>query len=101
MKIVIKKGGNMIKTKIISIVLTCIIMWCVLVGCKTVNENNNTQNKYSTFTLINSVGSIYVYKEDVTDVMYAALRSGYKGGLTVMLDADGTPLLYSEWENRQ
>jgi len=32
--------------------------------------------------------------------MYLAFLPASGGGVTVMLDTDGTPLLYSEWKER-
>ena len=41
--------------------------------------------------------SFYFYRDLSTDVVYV-WSSGYrKGSFTVMLSADGSPLLYSEW----
>ena len=87
--------------------LVCIF---ILTGCSTsTNINTNTVKKsidYDenatdyTFTRISSGSRMTIYKEDTTDVMYVAYHAGFKGGLTVMLDTDGTPLLYSEWKNR-
>ena len=53
------------------------------------------------FEKIGSDNHFYVYRETTTDVMYMQYRerNGYGGcgGLTVMLNTDGTPLLYSEY----
>lgn len=37
--------------------------------------------------------SIQMYGRE-TKVMYLFIKSGYGGGLSIMLDADGNPLLY-------
>lgn len=84
----------------------------ILTGCSTstntsINTNtvkiskdyNENATDY-TFTRISSGSRMTIYKEDITDVMYVAYHAGFKGGLTVMLDTDGTPLLYSEWKNK-
>lgn len=37
------------------------------------------------------------YRDLLTDVMYCLNAAGLGNGLTAMIDADGTALLYSEW----
>ena len=39
-----------------------------------------------------------IYKENSTDVMYVVYQEGYKGGITIMMDANGLPLTYSDWK---
>lgn len=89
--------------------LICVLTMFILTGCNNVASNTNSVNRSKdydenatdyTFTLISSGSRMSIYKEDVTDVMYVTYHAGYKGGLTVMLDADGAPLLYSEWKDR-
>jgi hypothetical protein len=88
--------------KYIAVLLICVFAIFTLVGCNTVNKsaNYNGNATDNTFTLISSGSRMSIYKENVTDVMYVTYHAGYKGGLTVMLDTDGTPLLYSEWKDR-
>lgn len=86
----------------IAIMLVCVLVISILTGCNTVRKSkdyNEDATDY-TFTRISSGSRMSIYKEDVTDVMYVVYHAGYKGGLTVMLDTDGTPLLYSEWKDR-
>jgi hypothetical protein len=64
------------------------------------NAASSVNNSYVTFTRVYSNYSFYVYVENVTDVMYLAFLPASGGGVTVMLDTDGTPLLYSEWKER-
>ena len=40
---------------------------------------------------------IVIFRDRLTDVLYMNYRLGQAGGLTVMVNSDGTPLLYSEW----
>lgn len=88
--------------KCITIMLVCVLAMSVLTGCNNVSRSKDYDEDATdwTFTLISSGSRMSIYKEDVTDVMYVTYHAGYKGGLTVMLDTDGTPLLYSEWKNR-
>ena len=92
---------NSIK-KIFAIVLTCALLISILTGCNNVSKSKDFDEDATdfTFTRISSGSRMSIYKEDVTDVMYVTYHAGYKGGLTVMLDTDGTPLLYSEWRDR-
>ena len=92
---------NSIK-KIFAIVLTCALLMSILTGCNNVSKSKDFDEDATdfTFTRISSGSRMSIYKEDVTDVMYVTYHAGYKGGLTVMLDTDGTPLLYSEWRER-
>lgn len=88
--------------KIIAIVLVCVLAAFILAGCNTVSKSREFDENATdyTFTRISSGSRMSIYKEDVTDVMYVCYHAGYKGGLTVMLDTDGTPLLYSDWKNK-
>ena len=92
---------NSIK-KIFAIVLTCVLLMFILTGCNNVSKSKDFDEDATdfTFTRISSGSRMSIYKEDVTDVMYVTYHAGHKGGLTVMLDTDGTPLLYSEWKER-
>lgn len=86
----------------IAIMLICVLTMSILTGYNTVSKSREFDENATdyTFTRISSGSRMSIYKEDVTDVMYVCYHAGYKGGLTVMLDADGTPLLYSEWKDR-
>lgn len=88
--------------KYMAIILICVFAMFTFVGCNTVSKsaNYNDSATDNTFTLISSGSRMSIYREDATDVMYVVYHAGYKGGLTVMLDTDGTPLLYSEWKDR-
>lgn len=86
----------------IAIMLVCVLAVSILTGCNTVSKSREFDENATdyTFTRISSGSRMSIYKEDVTDVMYVCYHAGYKGGMTVMLDTDGTPLLYSEWKDR-
>lgn len=88
--------------KAIAIILTITLSAICIVGCNNVNTSEDYDENATdiAFTLISSGSRFSVYKEDITDVMYVAYNAGYRGGLTVMLDTDGTPLLYSEWKEQ-
>ena len=40
---------------------------------------------------------VVLYRDTLTDVMYIAYRGKHETSLCVMVNSDGTPLLYSEW----
>lgn len=87
----------------IAIMLICVLAVSILTGCdNTVSKSKDFDENGTdyTFTLISSGSRMSLYKENITDVMYLVYHIGYKGSLTVMLDADGTPLLYSEWKEK-
>lgn len=49
------------------------------------------------FELVGCDHSLLVYREVRTDVLYLVFLEAARGGLTVMCNSDGTPLLYSDW----
>jgi len=42
---------------------------------------------------LSEVGQIMILRDKETGVQYLWVKSGYSGGLTVLLDADGKPLV--------
>lgn len=85
--------------KCFMLVLACILAISLLTGCNKVYKAHDYDNEMTdwTFTFIASGSRMSIYKEDITDVMYVVYHDGYNGGMTVMMNEDGTPLLYSEW----
>ena len=81
-----------------------IIMATSLFGCGSISSIGTTEetpNGEDRFIEIrtddSAIGSwtdIYVDKE--TGVMYLFVKNGYGGGLTVMVDEDGKPLIWDE-----
>jgi uncharacterized protein YxeA len=99
----LRRKNKLVKKILITIVVLILI---VVIGfiCKDVtisevySENNN-------FVYIDSeyVGTLVVYRyyDKTTKVIYMFTRNNYSekgGGLTVMLDQNGNPLLYKEGE---
>lgn len=93
----------MVKKILITIVVLILI---VVIGfiCKDISisevysENNNFVYMDSEY-----IGTLVVYRyyDKTTKVIYMFTRNGYSekgGGLTVMLDQNGNPLLYKEGE---
>ena len=87
---------NRFKLMVASLVACMLLTGC---GAKMIRESDmkNQETDVSMFVLL-EVGSSYkiVYHRE-TKVMYAISYGGWNDGtFTVMLDADGKPLLYKE-----
>ena len=80
------------KKKLFCLLLILILPVCLLfTGCDA--EQTSTTIEDTRFHRLDYTDkTIYVDKE--TKVMYLYVSFAYHGGLTVMLDADGKPLLY-------
>lgn len=77
------------KKKIATILL---ITTLLLAGCGNKQESDSEQGK-SIVKVENTIGhSVYVDKD--TGVMYLYVGSGYGGGITVMINEDGTPKIW-------
>lgn len=71
---------RMSKFKIVSL---CLIVMCFISGCG--SNSNVTVHE----TKINTNNSIIEYVDNETGVHYLIYKGGYRGGITVMYDADG------------
>ena len=82
-------------------VVLSLLISCLLCGCNSVRQDESFSDNATDgiFTRIADESVFSLYRENSTDVMYVVYHAGYKGGMTVMLDADGDPLLYSDWKN--
>ena len=94
----LKRRGRMVKNRF-KLMLAVLIAFMILTGCgaKMIKESDmkNQGTDISMFVVL-EVGSTYkiVYHQE-TKVMYAISTGGYNAGtFTVMLDADGKPLLH-------
>ena len=77
--------------KLISLVLALVLIFA-LAGCNgTSSENETTSNR---FIKVFSEYSNCIYVDSETNVMYFWHSGGYSGGLSVMLDKNGDPLLW-------
>jgi hypothetical protein len=82
--------------KLIVLLIVIALCACLFVGCD--KESRKKDSWAGTgFVYIESRGCVeHLYYED-TGVMYVYDASGYAGGLTVLLNPDGTPMI---WESK-
>ena len=78
--------------KIIAILLVLAMVVC-FVGCANIEENTSEEN--SKFVIVEKTGIwMVVYHKD-TRVMYVVSYGSYNcGTFTLLVNADGTPMLY-------
>lgn len=77
--------------KFISLVLALVLIFA-LVGCAGASSENETTS--DRFVRVYSEYSSCIYVDSETNVMYFWHSGGYSGGLSVMLDENGDPLLW-------
>lgn len=77
--------------KLISLVLVLVLIFA-LVGCNGASSDNETTS--NRFVRVYSEYSNCIYVDSETNVMYFWHSVGYSGGLSVMLDENGDPLLW-------
>lgn len=84
--------------KILAILICVCILMCSLAACGKSATAEDT--KYTNRFIIveecdlGTFSVCYVLVDTDTGVLYNFIKSGYGGGLTVMLDADGKPLIW-------
>jgi len=79
--------NDRIYKRFICIVL-CIVITLALVGCATTNEP--TAEMHKVMSVVYRDGDCWIYKHNNTGVYYLSYRGS---GVTVMLNADGTPYI--------
>lgn len=86
--------------KIIKVVLVSIVMSLIMifsVGCIE-NSPDNTITAGDRFVILKertTANTVYVEMYDKnTKVMYVYIKLAYSGSLTMLVDSDGSPLLY-------
>lgn len=91
--------------KILSILIcVCIIMFSFIACCS--DTDKAEVEEYSRFFTVDSIGleleylhdDAYVLVDRHTNICYLYTVNGYRGGITVLLDSDGKPLIW-EGEN--
>ena len=100
MKLFIAKGC--ITMKKVALILSLLLIVLTSASCKSASEvdsvADNDTNKSSMFIVVESGPYWYVVYNKYTKVMYAVSDSNYKGSgiFTVLVNADGSPMLYNE-----
>jgi hypothetical protein len=93
---------NNIKTFVVALVLVVVVLAVstALSGCGTnPTESKVVEDEPSMFILVESSSLWYVVYHRETKVMYAVSNGYYNmGSFTVLVNADGTPMLYEEDE---
>ena len=90
------------KKKLIILTMSIVLMFC-LIGCVDINKSmlneedlsNAAKSEYSMFIELEDGWSYQIVYHKDTKVMYAISDSSYnRGTFTVMVNADGSPMLY-------
>lgn len=87
-------------TKLFNLILLCLLLCfsSVLCACHSSIVTRETEHNRSMFVEVERTTYWSVLYHKDTKVMYVVSKGGYNSGnMTVMLDADGKPLL---WEGR-
>jgi hypothetical protein len=81
------------KKKLISILLVLVMPMLVLCGCGNAEKKYNEESMFIVVEHLDISGTCicYVLVHKETRVMY---MTQYEGGMVVMLNADGSPMLY-------
>ena len=82
------------------VLITLVLFMFGLTGCSESNqmsEESASESEYSMFIEVENGWEYYVVYHKDTKVMYAISDGSYnRGTFTVLLDADGTPMLYED-----
>ena len=65
-------------------------------GCCGADAKTAEADEQDRFVTIEKQNSVWVIKDNKTGVCYLFCKAGYGGGLTVMVDAEGKPLVDKE-----
>ena len=86
----------------VSFILVVLTLLVCLVSCFSipVDAAEPDSAMFSKVYSDNSLGLV-VFCHNETGVMYLWRKGGYAGGLTIMVDADGKPLIYTPEEVQQ
>lgn len=77
------------------ILLICLLGMINIVGTRSKSKSEVTEGDPSMFVLIEGGAYWYVYYHQETRVMYVTSLSSYnRGNFTVMVNPDGSPMLY-------
>ena len=86
--------------KVICLILALVLcLSLVACGAESTEPGSFFPNANQRFIVVDkgripNVGDSFIYADTVTGVLYMWVHGGYHGGLTPLLCADGTPMLY-------
>lgn len=79
------------------LMMVVLVICMLLTGCGAKMKRENQETDKSMFVMLELGATYEIVYHQKTKVMYAISRGVYNcGTFTVMLDADGKPLLYKE-----
>ena len=78
--------------KKIFILLLCVCLFIALCSCESSESEENLSERF--VKVYSGYNYHYIYVDRETKVMYLFVKDGYGGGLTVMVDENGKPLLW-------
>ena len=86
----------------IKLLMFCVLLSCLLIGCDTTKTvDNNSEPTPSTFITIEQNLNYRVVYNRKTKVMYTMSLGGYNvGNFTLLVNPDGTPMVYEEENNK-
>lgn len=86
---------NDVRKTILSLILITVLL-VMLTSCATIKYEENC-NRTSMFTVIEYTDAWRIVYHNETKVMYAVSNQAYNiGTFTVLVNADGSPMLYEE-----
>ena len=85
------------KIKILFLIGLTILTLFSVCSCSVVEDVaiEMKRTKYERFITTYDNGSFYIIADMETKVQYLVYTGGYKGGITVLVDETGKPLLYT------
>ena len=87
------------KRRLILMLLVMLLMAFLMNGCSTTTEASENNPFLSRFSMLYAGAHRYVIVDTKTGVCYLRDYDNRGVGMTVLLDSDGTPLLYEEaWQ---
>jgi len=84
------------KMRVVSLVLVLFMLAAVLTSCGTESEAGEPNPFEDRFAVCKVSIYLEVIVDRLTGICYLYNDNGSDGGMTVLLDTDGTPLLYEE-----
>lgn len=83
-------------TRIVSIIIALLFIFCCLSACSKIESESSSESP-SMFIQIEETTTWRIVYHRETKVMYAVAQGSYnKGGFAVLVNSDGTPMLYTE-----